>query len=110
MMGIIYKIMAKAIAIRISPILTQVVHSSQSGFIGGRSIYDNILTVQLGIEYARRSYQDTVILQLDFAKAFDSVDWGFISHTLTKMGFGSCISQVIQMLGQVLAGCRERTL
>ena len=78
MMGIIYKIMAKAIAIRISPILRQTIHSSQSGFIGGRSIYDNILTVQLGIEYARRSHQDTVILQLDFAKAFDSVDWGLI--------------------------------
>ena len=100
MMGIIYKIMTKAIAIRINPLLRQTVHSSQSGFIGGRSIYDNILAVQLGIEYAQRSLQETVLLQLDFAKAFDSVDWGFISHTLAKMGFGPRISQVMTMLGQ----------
>ena len=57
MMGVIYKLLAKAIAIRIAPILRQTVHSSQSGFIGGRSIYDNILAVQLDIEYAKRYSQ-----------------------------------------------------
>ena len=87
MMGILYKILAKAVAIRMSPLLRQTVHSSQSGFIGGRSIYDNILAVQLGVEYAKRSKQEIVLLQRNFAKAFDSVDWGFISTTLTKMGF-----------------------
>ena len=61
--------MAKAIAIRIRPILRQTVHSSQSGFIGGRSIYDNILAVQVGIEYAKRSHQDAVLLQLDFERS-----------------------------------------
>ena len=100
MMGIVYKIMTKAIAIRIHPLLRQSVHSSQSGFIGGRSIYDNILAVQLGIECAQRSHQETVLLQLDFAKAFDSVDWGFISQTLSKMGFGPRISNTMFMLGQ----------
>lgn len=99
MMGIIYKIMAKAIAIRVSPLLRNTVHSSQSGFIGGRSIYDNILAVQLGVEYARRSKQEMILLQLDFAKAFDSVNWDFISNTLHKMGFGPKISNVINLLG-----------
>ena len=99
MMGILYKILAKAIAIRLNPLLRQAVHSSQSGFIGGRSIYDNILTVQLGIEYAQRTKQETVLMQLDFAKAFDSVSWGFISKTLHHMGFGSRISNAIHMLG-----------
>ena len=79
MMGIIYKSMAKAIAIRMSPILRQTVHSNQLGLIGSRYFYDNILAVQLGVEYARRSKQEAVLLQLDFAKAFDSVDWSFIS-------------------------------
>ena len=100
MIGIIYKILAKAIAIRLSPILRQTMHSSQSGFIGGRSIYDNIIAVQLGVEYAKRSGQDTVLLQLDFAKAFDLVDWNFISTTLNKMGFGPRISRVIHVIGQ----------
>ena len=44
--------------------------------------------------------QEIVLLQLDFTNAFDSVDWGFISTTLTKMGFGPRISKVIQMLGE----------
>ena len=33
-------------------------------------------------------------------KHFDSMDWSFISTTLSKMGFGPRISRVIQLLGQ----------
>ena len=100
MMGILYKIMAKAVAIRLNPLLCSHVHTSQSGCIGGRSIYDNILTVQLGIEYAERSDQNIVLMQLDFNKAFDSVDWSFISQTMLKMGFGPRMANIVYLLGQ----------
>lgn len=52
MMGILYKILAKAIALTIAPLLRKSLHTSQSGFIRDRSIFDNILVVQLGIEYS----------------------------------------------------------
>ena len=74
MMGVIYKILPKAIALRIGPFLCHTIRSSQFGSIGGRSISDNILAAQLGIEYTRRSQQETVLLQLDFAKASSSID------------------------------------
>ena len=88
MMDIIYKISLKVVAICIHPLLRAYVHTSQSGFIGGRSTFHNILTVQLGVEYAQSSQQDMVLKKLDFKKAFDSVDWSFIQKTMMKMGFG----------------------
>ena len=42
MMTVAYKILAKVIALRLSPILDKVVTPHQHGFIKGRSIYDNI--------------------------------------------------------------------
>lgn len=100
MLGILYKILAKAVALRINPYLRKYIHASQSGFIGGRSILDNILTVQLGIEYAQCSKQDLIMLQLDFAKAFDTVRWDFIKAIMLKMGFGPKISHIIFLLAQ----------
>lgn len=100
MLGILYKIMAKAIALRIGPILRKSIHTIQSGFIGGRSILDNILTVQMGIEHAQASKQELVMLQLDFAKAFDTVRWDFIEKTMLKMGFGPRMAHVIFLLAE----------
>ena len=62
MLGILYKIMAKAISIQLSSHLGQHVHTSQFGFVGGKSTYDNILSVQLAIEYDQAPKQKLVIL------------------------------------------------
>lgn len=43
MLSLIYKKFANTLAIRINPFLRNQVHARQFGFIGGRSILDNIL-------------------------------------------------------------------
>ena len=40
----IYKILAKAISLRLKPFLTYIIHSSQKGFVKERGIFDNIFT------------------------------------------------------------------
>lgn len=54
--------------------------------------------VKLGIEYAQKTKQNLVMLQLDYAKAFDTVA-DFTQQTLAKLGFGSKISNCIHLLG-----------
>jgi len=39
------------------------------------------------MEWALESSQDMVMLLLDFEKAYDKVEWGFLEGTLTKHGF-----------------------
>ena len=50
------------------------------------------------IEYAKYTEQDVIILQVDIAKAFDTVQWDFIAQTMTRMGFGSKVVNAIQWL------------
>lgn len=36
---------------------------------------------------ARMQWEDLVVLLLDFEKAYDRVDWGFLEGTLSRFGF-----------------------
>ena len=63
-MRVIYKIGAKVVAFRLSPVLDKVIPPHQHGFIKGRSIYDNILASMVGMDYAKFSKQKCLLLQL----------------------------------------------
>lgn len=83
-----YKILSKVLNDRLAIILPKIVSPSQSGFVKGRLIGDNILLAQemvynLGV---RRGKQNT-ILKLDMEKAYDRMDWEFIYQMLSKFGF-----------------------
>ncbi|KAK0571729.1 hypothetical protein LWI29_020657 [Acer saccharum] len=84
----LYKIIAKIIANRIKPCLPDIISPSQSAFVAGRSIGDNILLVQ---ELMRNYHKDIgcprLALKVDLMKAFDMVDWGFLLETLAFFHF-----------------------
>ena len=82
-----YKILAKMISNRIRPLLPDLIHDTQTGFVQDRSILDNIFTFSEATEWAQHSGQHLAILLLDFEKAYDRVDWSFLEGTLSRFGF-----------------------
>lgn len=83
-----YKCVSKILASRIKNVLPSLIHISQSAFIPGRQISDNILLAQ---ELFRGYTRDTGIpkcaLKIDLHKAFDSISWDFVLAALTRLNF-----------------------
>ncbi|KAL3682458.1 hypothetical protein R1sor_000480 [Riccia sorocarpa] len=87
LMNISYKIVAKILANRVRVHLPKLVDSQQSGFVMGRQIADNILSLKIGQEWARWTNQEAIFVKIDFVKAYDRVCHAFLWEVLAKQGF-----------------------
>ena len=67
--------------------LDSLIHATQTGFVKERSILDNIFTFWEAVSLARLAESPLAVLLLDFEKAYDRVDWGFLEETMLRMGF-----------------------
>ncbi|KAJ9542319.1 hypothetical protein OSB04_028825 [Centaurea solstitialis] len=86
--NVLYKCIAKIISWRIKDSLDFLVSSSQSAFIPGRRITDNILLAHELMEgYGRQHGTPRCAFKIDIQKAYDSVDWWFLCTLLDRMGF-----------------------
>ncbi|GKA26341.1 putative RNA-directed DNA polymerase [Tanacetum coccineum] len=54
----------------------------------GRYILDGGLIANETVEFLKKKKRKAFLLKIDFEKAYDSVNWNFIRHTLTQMRFG----------------------
>ena len=72
-----YKIMTKCIATRLKNNLIKIINKSQSGFIKGRYIGDNIRSLLEVIDLAEEENLSCIVLSIDFEKAFDTISWKF---------------------------------
>ena len=66
-----YKLLAKALAIRLGPALQHVIDPTQTAFVPGRWIGDNVLCHLEEVEYLQQTGQPGCIVFLDFSKAYD---------------------------------------
>ncbi|CAM2097213.1 unnamed protein product [Caretta caretta] len=82
-----YKIVAKAISLRLGSVLADVIHPDQTYTVPDRSIFDNLFMVRDLLELGRRDGLSFVLLSLDQEKAFNRVDHGYLLSTLQAFGF-----------------------
>ncbi|KAI3459158.1 hypothetical protein Pfo_015821 [Paulownia fortunei] len=82
------KIITKILSSRLENLLPRIIAPSQSGFVKGRLISDNILLAQELIHNinAKRKH-DNVAFKLDMAKAYDRTQWAFLYKIMKKIGF-----------------------
>lgn len=86
--NVIYKTITKLMASRLQAILPSIISPNQGAFIQGRLIMSNILICQdLFRGYNRSEGQPKCLIKIDLRKAYDSLDWGFISNVLQSLIF-----------------------
>ncbi|WOL04983.1 hypothetical protein Cni_G13706 [Canna indica] len=85
-----YNIFSKILVHRVQPIMDLLISDNQSAFIKNRRIFDNIpLSHELNHYLQSKQYSRSheMAVKLDMSKAFDRLEWSFISSILTAMGF-----------------------
>lgn len=102
--NIIYKIVTKSLANRFRLVLRDVISKAQSAFELDRLITNNTI---IGFECnhaleTRERKKGYVAIKLDVSKAYDRVEWGFLSAMMLKLGFsGAWIDRVIRYVSSV---------
>ena len=99
------KILAYTLAERLKKVLPQIIHSDQKGYVKNRYIGFNIRQIQDIIDHSEKFNIEGAILFLDFAKAFDSLEWVFMRETLQKFGFKKQFIRWINTMYSDITGC-----
>ncbi|XP_059067565.1 uncharacterized protein LOC131858359 [Cryptomeria japonica] len=100
LLNVSYKILAKMLAVRLEKILPKFIYPTQTSFIKGRYILENLITSWEAVEWSKISSQDTAMFLLDFEKAYDRVEWDFIITMLEAFGFPSEFCTYVKVLLQ----------
>lgn len=84
----ILKIISKVLACRLKTKIGQLIDPAQSAFLNGRSILDSVVTAHEIMTFCVKHKWPAFFLKIDFARAFDTIDWFFLFKVLQARGFG----------------------
>jgi hypothetical protein len=67
--------------------MSKLISNCQSAFLPQRQILDGVVVLNEIIDLAKRRKNDCLLFKVDFERAYDSVNWGFLEKMMLKMGF-----------------------
>ena len=86
--NVIYKTITKLICSRLKEVLPTIISDGQGAFVKGRKLLFNVLLCQdLVRGYTRKVSPPYCLMKVDLHKAFDSVQWDFLSDWLNALKF-----------------------
>ena len=93
-----YKIATKALTLRLKAVLHHIISPDQTCSVPGRSIQDNLILIRDSLKYIQQKNLRLAILKIDQEKAFDRVNWSFMTRILAAMNIGPNFINLISTL------------
>ena len=78
--------------------LLDLVHPDQCGFMPARSTRHCLRRLNIALDAQSSLTGSLSLMLLDFEKAFDTVDWGYIEQVLIRLGFGPYFRRCVRAL------------
>jgi hypothetical protein len=100
-----YKIISRAINERLKGIVNRIRSRAQKGYNDKRYAQEVLINVCETISYCRKNSIRGAVLAVDMAKAFDTLDHGFIQQVYKFFGFGHNIIKWLTLLGNEREAC-----
>jgi hypothetical protein len=102
-----YKLLTRVLATRFATAMQDTIGSEQTAFLPGRAIGDGVALTQLVDAALALEGRPGAAVFLDIAKAYDTVDRGFLLSVMEAMGAGAGMQQWVGLLLQdTRAGAR----
>ena len=90
---------------RMQAVLDNIVDHDQVGYIKGHFIGLNICTTANIVTYCKNTLQKGLIAQINFQKAFDTIDWSFLLKCLKAFNFGDTFTSWVKILYTQIESC-----
>ena len=84
----LYKIISKVLSNHLKGVLKDTIVETQGAFVAGRQILDVVLVANEVVEEYRKHGKTGLVFKIDFEKAYDYVEWGFLDYTVEKKRVG----------------------
>lgn len=94
------KILAKVLALRMNKVILSLIHPDQTGFMPTKNTAFNLRRLYMNLQARHDQMGTRVVVSLDAAKAFNSVEWEYLWGCLARFGFGPKFTRWIQLLYQ----------
>ena len=105
LLNVDYKIGSKALAVRLEKTLPFIIHENQCAYVKGRTIFDAVRSINDVMEYTKLQNIPGLMTTFDFKKAFDSLSWNYLFHTLKVFNFGDSFLHWIRVLYSDISSC-----
>ena len=100
-----YKILTKVFAIRLQKVIPSIINHDQVGYLKGRYIGQNIRIIFDLLKYSDLNDIEAFLVQVDFEKAFDSIEWPFLFKCLESFNFGENFNQWVKIFYNNISSC-----
>ena len=105
LLNVDYKVLTKVIVNRIGKILPILINPDQTGYVKSHYIGENVRLINDVINDTDRLNKKGIAIFLDFKKAFDSIEWNYLSEMLRLFNFGLDILNWIKVFYSNVTSC-----